>query len=73
MVIYRDSGEKARQVEPFTTYPPAGSTTPEDLWKVLQAYENEDRWPGAGDRAQRQPLQRLDVPMGRQPGQQSRR
>jgi hypothetical protein len=39
VVIYRDGGDKAGQVEPFTTYPPAGSTTPEDLWKVLQAYE----------------------------------
>ena len=41
VVIYRDGGDKARQVEPFTTYPPAGSTTPEDLWKVLQAYEDK--------------------------------
>jgi hypothetical protein len=40
-VIYRDDGDKAGQVEPFTTYPPAGSTTPEDLWKVLQAYEDK--------------------------------
>ena len=29
------------QTEPFTTYPPAGSTTPEDLWKVLKAYEDK--------------------------------
>jgi hypothetical protein len=41
VVIYRDGGDKASQVEPFTTYPPAGSTTPEDLWKVLQAYETK--------------------------------
>jgi hypothetical protein len=41
VVIYRDDGDKAGQVEPFTTYPPAGSTTPEDLWKVLQAYEEQ--------------------------------
>jgi len=41
VVIYRDGGDKAGQVEPFTTYPPAGSTTPEDLWKVLQAYEQK--------------------------------
>ena len=27
--------------EPFTTYPPLGSTTPEDLWKCLQAYEDK--------------------------------
>ena len=41
VVIYRDGGDKAGQVEPFTTYPPAGSTTPEDLWKVLQAYQDK--------------------------------
>ena len=41
VVIYRDGGDKAGQTEPFTTYPPAGSTTPEDLWKVLQAYEDK--------------------------------
>src|SRR5688572_22368794 len=41
VVVYRDGGDKAGQVEPFTTYPPAGSTTPEDLWKVLQAYQDK--------------------------------
>jgi len=41
VVIYRDGADKAGQVEPFTTYPPAGSTTPEDLWKVLQAYQDK--------------------------------
>ncbi|MBU8978096.1 MULTISPECIES: DUF3604 domain-containing protein [unclassified Lysobacter] len=41
VVIFRDNGDKAGQVEPFTTYPPAGSTTPEDLWKVLQAYQDK--------------------------------
>ena len=41
VVIYRDGGDKTRNVEPFTTYPPAGSTTPEDLWKVLQAYQDK--------------------------------
>jgi len=35
VVIYRDGGDKAVQTEPFTTYPPTGSTTPEDLWKAL--------------------------------------
>ena len=39
VVIYRDGGEKAALTEPFTTYPPTGSTTPEDLWKALAAYE----------------------------------
>ncbi len=41
VVIYRDGADKASQTEPFTTYPPAGSTTPEDLWKVLQAYQDK--------------------------------
>ena len=41
VVIYRDGADKAGPVEPFTTYPPAGSTTPEDLWKVLQAYQDK--------------------------------
>ena len=41
VVIYRDGADKASQTEPFTTYPPAGSTMPEDLWKVLQAYEGK--------------------------------
>ena len=41
VVIFRDGGDKAGQVEPFTTYPPVGSTTPEDFWKVLQAYETK--------------------------------
>ncbi len=41
VVIYRDDGAKATQTLPFTTYPPQGSTTPEDLWKHLQAYEDK--------------------------------
>jgi hypothetical protein len=41
VVVYRDGGDKAIQTEPFTTYPPLGSTTPEDLWKVLQTYQDK--------------------------------
>jgi Protein of unknown function (DUF3604) len=41
VVIYRDGSDKAGQTEPFTTYPPQGSTLPEDLWKVLEAYEEK--------------------------------
>ncbi len=37
-VIFRDNGDKARQVEPYTTYPP-GSPNPRDLWKWMDAYE----------------------------------
>jgi hypothetical protein len=41
VVIYRDGADKAGQTEPYTTYPPQGSTVPEDLWKVLKAYEDK--------------------------------
>jgi uncharacterized protein DUF3604 len=41
VVVYRDGAGRASQTEPFTTYPPAGSTTPEDLWKVLKAYQDK--------------------------------
>ncbi|MDB5554020.1 MAG: hypothetical protein JWL86_4004 [Rhizobium sp.] len=38
-VIFRDNGDKASQVEPFTVYPPYGSDNPVDLWKWMAAYE----------------------------------
>jgi hypothetical protein len=41
VVVYRDGGDKAIQTEPFTTYPPTGSTAPEDLWKALELYETK--------------------------------
>jgi hypothetical protein len=40
-VIFRDNGDKASQVEPFTVYPPAGSDKPQDLWKWMAAYEQK--------------------------------
>ncbi len=40
VVVYRDGADKASQGVPFTTYPPAGSRVPEDLWRFLQAYED---------------------------------
>jgi hypothetical protein len=40
-VIFRDNGDKASQVEPFTVYPPLGSDNPEELWKWMQAYEHK--------------------------------
>ena len=40
-VIYRDNGDKASQVEPFTTVKPLGSDNPEDLWKWMAAYEEK--------------------------------
>ena len=41
VVVYRDGADKASQTVPFTTYPPDGSTNPEDLWSVLEAYEDK--------------------------------
>ena len=41
VVIYRDGGDRASQTEPFTMLEPSGSTNPEDLWKVLQVYEDK--------------------------------
>ena len=40
-VIFRDNGDKASQVEPFTVYPPYGSDNPVDLWKWMGAYEQK--------------------------------
>jgi hypothetical protein len=40
-VIFRDNGDKANQVEPFTVYPPAGSDNPRELWKWMAAYEQK--------------------------------
>jgi hypothetical protein len=39
-VIFRDNGDKASQVEPFTVYPP-GSDDPRALWKWMAAYEDK--------------------------------
>jgi len=40
-VIFRDNGDKALQVEPFTTQKPLGSDNPVDLWKWMDAYEQK--------------------------------
>jgi hypothetical protein len=40
-VIFRDAGDKAIQVEPFTVYPPFGSDNPVELWKWMEAYEKK--------------------------------
>ena len=39
-VIFRDGANLARQVEPFTVYPPKGSDDPRELWKWMEAYED---------------------------------
>jgi len=41
VIVYRDGGDKAIQTVPFTMLPPTGSVHPEDLWRVLQAYEEK--------------------------------
>ncbi len=38
-VIFRDNGDRARLVVPYTTTPPMGSTDPLDLFKYLENYE----------------------------------
>ena len=38
-VIFRDNGDKAGEIEPYTTMQPLGSDNPRDLWKWLAAYE----------------------------------
>lgn len=40
-VIFRDDASFARQVEPFTVYPPYGSDNPVDLWQWMQDYEDK--------------------------------
>jgi len=40
-IVFRDNGDKAIQVEPFTVYPPYGSDNPADLWKWMDAYEKK--------------------------------
>jgi hypothetical protein len=40
-VIYRDGGDKATQLAPYTTYPPQGSDNPRDLWKWMAGYEKK--------------------------------
>ncbi len=39
VVIYRDDGDKAGRMVPFTTISPQGSTNPPDLWNWLAEYE----------------------------------
>ncbi len=40
-VIFRDNGDKAAMIEPYTTQPPLGSNNPRDLWKWLANYEDK--------------------------------
>ncbi len=38
-VLFRENGEKASRVEPYTTQKPLGSDNPRDLWKWMAAAE----------------------------------
>ena len=40
-VIFRDNGDKALLVEPYTTQKPYGSDNPVELWKWMDAYETK--------------------------------
>lgn len=40
-VIFRDGGDKAAEVVPYTTMAPLGSDNPRDLWAWMQAYEDK--------------------------------
>ena len=40
-VIFRDNGDRARQVVPYTTAPPMGSPDPLDLFRYLENYETK--------------------------------
>lgn len=40
-VIFRDNGDKAIRVEPFTTIKPLGSDNPADLWTWMANYEDK--------------------------------
>jgi hypothetical protein len=41
VVMYRDGGDKADVMEPYTTLRPAGSDNPRDLWNWMQTYEDK--------------------------------
>ncbi|WP_018262132.1 DUF3604 domain-containing protein [Methylobacterium sp. WSM2598] len=40
-VIFRDGGEKASRIVPYTTMAPFGSDNPRDLWTWMAAYEEK--------------------------------
>ncbi len=40
-VIFRDGGDKASRIVPYTTMAPFGSDNPRELWKWLSAYEDK--------------------------------
>ena len=41
VVIYRDGGDKASVMDPYTALKPLGSDNPRDLWKWMQKYKEK--------------------------------
>jgi hypothetical protein len=41
VVVYRDGGDRASMMEPYTTLPPQGSPDPRKLWEWMQSYEDK--------------------------------
>lgn len=41
VVIYRDGGDEAMMMMPYTVVPPNGSEDPRDLWKWMQTYQDK--------------------------------
>ena len=41
VVVYRDDGDKASVMEPYTTLSPYGSPDPRKLWEWMQSYEDK--------------------------------
>ena len=52
-VIFRDGGDRASMMEPFTTLPPLGSPLETDLWRWMAEYETRTGRRRAGHPAQR--------------------
>ncbi len=71
-IIFRDNGEKASQVVPYTVLPP-GSDNPRDLWKWMAAYEAKTGGDVLAHCPQRQLVQWHHVPDDRTWDQQADR
>ncbi|MGI9201316.1 MAG: DUF3604 domain-containing protein [Woeseiaceae bacterium] len=41
VIIYRDGGDKAGAIMPYTVVPPLGSEDPRDLWSWMASYEEQ--------------------------------
>jgi len=43
VVMYRDGGDRAGRMDPYTTTPPMGSPNPRDLWRWMETYEAQTK------------------------------